>query len=164
MEEECSVGNVRRRIALSRYPILHVRPGETNGTAVDVMVTSDDLDPPPQPTLQIQLLRDTSRFPYVFALLAARIDRPGTIARAAPRRTGPLAFFRPVRLATHFHSRQFRRLLLMLRTRNETGTSFLPASLSTDRVFHPFLLGVSPLDSVRVGLCPPLFLLRHFVC
>lgn len=49
------------------------------------MVTSDDPIPAAasvQPTHN--QLRDTSRFPNMFALLAARIDRPGTIARASP--------------------------------------------------------------------------------
>lgn len=44
-----------------------------------------------------------------------------------------LLFFSTVQPATHFHSRQFRRLLLMFSrcTRNETGARFLLASLST---------------------------------
>lgn len=62
--------------------------GEINRITGDVMVTSDDLIP----TVGVQTqLRDTSRFPYMFALLATLIDRTRTIARASP---AP-CFFRP---------------------------------------------------------------------
>lgn len=60
----------------------------SNRITADVMVTSDDLIP--AVSVQTQL-GDTSRFPYMFALLAILIDRTRMIARASP---AP-CFFRP---------------------------------------------------------------------
>lgn len=109
-------------MSLSKWNI----EGGINRITGDVMVTSDDLIP--SVGMQTQL-RDTSRFPYMFTLLATLIDRIRTIARASP---APL-LFSTVQLATHFHSRQFRRLFLMFShsTWNETRMKFLFVWLST---------------------------------
>lgn len=73
-------------VTIHNYVFFQVK--YSNRITADVMVTSDDLIP--AVSVQTQL-DDTSRFPYIFALLAILIDRTRMIARASP---AP-CFFRP---------------------------------------------------------------------
>ena len=113
------------------------------------MVTSDDPIPAAasvQPTHN--QLRDTSRFPNMFALLAARIDRPGTIARASPA----LCFFfdRSTRNPLSFQTISTAAFDVLALYAKWDGSALF-TRLFIHRRFSPFSFAVFPFNSVCIA-------------